>query len=120
MTAECTQRELRFEGASRRDVVMRFDGGPITSDGGSPLLLAADRRTGLLARFAGCFRDHRSAERIDHTVLELVRQRVFGIALGYEDLNDHDVLRLDPLLSTIVGKDSNSSTMLAGKSTLNR
>jgi len=85
-------------------VVARFDGGCITSDGGGLLLGEVERRTGILDQFAGCFKDHRDPEQIEHTVQDLVRQRVYGLALGYEDLNDHDELRRDPLLATLVGK----------------
>jgi hypothetical protein len=110
--------------------VARFDGGNITSDGGGLLLGEVERRTGILRQFAACFTDHRDAEQIEHTVEELVSQRVYGLALGYEDLNDHDELRRDPLLATLVGKadplgrdrirSRDRGAALAGKSTLNR
>ena len=116
MKTECSERELRFEGPGRREVVLRFDGGAITSDGGVPLLSRVDRRIGALDRFAGCFRDHREPTRVDHGVVEMVRQRVYAIAAGYEDLNDHEHLRNDPLLRAVVGRED----VLAGKSTLNR
>jgi hypothetical protein len=74
----------------RRDVVARFDGGRISSDGGALLLGEVERRTGILTQFAGCFVDHRDEELVEHTVEQLVSQRVYGLALGYEDLNDHD------------------------------
>lgn len=130
MTTECTQRSFRFSHPSGREVVARFDGGDITSDGGGLLLGEVERRTGILRQFAGCFTDHRDAGQIEHTVPELVSQRVYGLALGYEDLNDHDELRRDPLLATLVGKDDplgrdrvrsrDRGAALAGKSTLNR
>ncbi|HZN02522.1 MAG TPA: IS1380 family transposase [Candidatus Polarisedimenticolia bacterium] len=130
MTTECTQESLWFSRQSGRDVVARFDGGNITSDGGGLLLGEVERRTGILRQFAACFTDHREAEQIEHTVEELVRQRVYGLALGYEDLNDHDELRRDPLLATLVGKadplgrdrtrSRDRGAALAGKSTLNR
>jgi hypothetical protein len=111
-------------------VVARFDGGDITSDGGALLLRELEARTGLIRSFAGCFIDHRDPERIEHTVEELVAQRVNGLALGYEDLNDHDSLRHDPMFAVLVGKtDPKGETRreardrgkaLAGKSTLNR
>jgi hypothetical protein len=111
-------------------VVARFDGGRITSDGGVLLLREAAERTGLLRQFAQCFTDHRDPELIEHTVEELVAQRVLALACGYEDLNDHDVLRDDALLATAAGKcDVTGATRarardrghaLAGKSTLNR
>ena len=116
MKAECTQNELRFQTPGRRDVRMRFDGGQITSDGGFALLAAVDQRVRATERFAACFADHRTPERIDHSLLDLVRQRILGIAAGYEDLVDHEHLRNDLLLRAVVGQDA----PLAGKSTLNR
>ena len=85
-------------------MLARFDGGDITSDGGALLLRAIEDRRQVVHRFAGCFTDHRSAARIEHTVDEIVAQRVFALALGYEDVNDHERLRLDPLLAALVGK----------------
>ena len=81
-----------------------FDGGTITSDGGAILLRELEIRNGIVHRFAECFTDYRDPELIEHTSDELVAQRVFGLALGYEDLNDHDQLRQDPLLATAVGQ----------------
>jgi hypothetical protein len=104
-------------------VVAAFDGGAVTSDAGSVLLGATDRAIKLVERFAGCFADHRQAGLIEHDVKTLVGQRVFGIALGYEDLNDHDQLRHDPVMATLVGKleaRRAGCAPLAGKSTLNR
>jgi hypothetical protein len=130
MTTECTQRAFRFDHPSGREVEARFDGGNITSDGGGVLLHEVEQRTCILRQFAGCFTDHRDPEQIEHTVQDLVSQRVYGLALGYEDLNDHDVLRRDPLLATLVGKadpmgrdrarSRDLGAALAGKSTLNR
>jgi len=110
--------------------VGRFDGGRITTDGGGLLLREAERVTGIIRRFADCFTDYRDPERIEHTVEQLVAQRVYGLALGYEDLNDHDDLRHDPLLAVLVGKEDplgrdrhryeDRGKALAGKSTLNR
>ena len=130
MTTECNTESLDFSILPGREVIARFDGGTITSDGGALLLPQVERRTRILERFAACFTDHRDPERIEHTVLELISQRVYALALGYEDLNDHDLLRLDPLLATIVGQPDPSGTQrlrqrdqgkpLAGKSTLNR
>lgn len=104
-------------------MVTAFDGGAMTSDAGALLLGATDRGIGLLARFAGCFADHRAPHLITHTLPSLVGQRVFGIALGYEDLIDHDALRHDPVMAMLVGKLANHGAQgapLAGKSTLNR
>jgi hypothetical protein len=104
-------------------VVAAFDGGAVTSDAGGLLLGATDRAIRLVDRFAGCFSDRRRPDLIEHEVRTLVSQRVFGIALGYEDLNDHDQLRHDPLMATLIGKLSGhrkDCAPLAGKSTLNR
>jgi len=110
--------------------VASFDGGRISSDGGALLLRKVDQQLGLIESFAECFDDHRSAEWVEHSVEELLRQRVFALALGYEDLNDHDDLRRDALLATCVGKtdptgesrsrERDRGNALAGKSTLNR
>ena len=97
----------------------RFDGGTISSDGGALLLRQVDHRLNLLARFAECFLDGRNQKRIDHPVGEMVAQRVYGLALGYEDLNDHEQLRTDPLFGVLAGR-SEPDQPLAGKSTLNR
>jgi hypothetical protein len=130
MTTECTGSDLVFQPLGARSVVARFDGGTISSDGGCLLLGEAERLTGTLRQLAACFTDHRDPEAIEHTVAQLVAQRVYGLALGYEDLNDHDALRLDPLLATLVGKvdptgadrfrSRDRGKALAGKSTLNR
>jgi hypothetical protein len=130
MVAECITTNFEFQPLGRREVVGRFDGGTITSDAGALLLRELEAKTGLLRRFAECFNDYRDPELIEHTVEELIKQRVFGIALGYEDLNDHDDLRHDPLLAVLVGKrdptgedrvrQRDKGKALAGKSTLNR
>ena len=127
---ECTQISFPFATASRREVVARFDGGTITTEAGALLLHKIEQKTGILWQFAGCFRDHRDARRIEHSVAELVRQRVYGLAQGYEDLNDHDQLRADPLLALLCGKadvegqqrrrKQDRGKAGAGKSTLNR
>jgi hypothetical protein len=116
---ECTQTSFEFEGHFSRQVVARFDGGRQTSDAGALLLRETDRRLKLLSRFAGCFIDGRDASRVEHRVEEMVAQRIYGLALGYEDLNDHEQLRHDPLLAMLAGKNDVESA-LAGKSTLNR
>lgn len=127
---ECIQSSFEFAEHDARPVVARFDGGAITSDAGALLLRSVEQRTGILRQFADCFRDHRRAERVEHTVGELVRQRVYGLALGYEDLNDHDQLRQDPLVALLAGKSDLEGRQRrrprdrgkagAGKSTLNR
>jgi hypothetical protein len=130
MQTECSARQLEFEGFERRRVVAAFNAGRTTSEGGLLLLREVAERTGLLRQFAACFRDHRAPERIEHTVEELVAQRVLGIACGHEDLNDHDVIRDDALLALAAGKRDLTGAerarardrghALAGKSTLNR
>ena len=120
LTTECTQSELEFGAHFSRSVVARFDGGTMTSDGGALLLRQADQRLNLLSRLAGCFQDRRNPVYISHRVQELIAQRVYGVALGYEDLSDHDQLRQDPLLAVLSGKQRAGEEPLAGKSTLNR
>jgi hypothetical protein len=100
-----------------------FDGGLVTSDAGALLLGATDRAIGMIGRFAACFHDERRAELIEHEVATLLGQRVFAIALGYEDLNDHDELRHDPMMAILAGKLAarrEDYAPVAGKSTLNR
>jgi hypothetical protein len=118
MTA-CTQSAFRFPAPGRREIVARFDGGTISSDGGALLLGEVERHVRVLDRFAACFRDHRDPSKVEHEVRELVSQRVLGLCLGYEDLNDHDRLREDPLLCVLSGKRK-APASLAGKSTLSR
>src|SRR6266699_3258049 len=130
MTTECTQFVFGFHPQKRRQIRAQFDGGAITSDGGGLLLREVEKRIGILCQFAACFTDYRNPDLIEHRVEEMVAQRVYGLALGYEDLNDHEELRHDPLLAVLVekedltGKDRrrvrNQGTTLAGKSTLNR
>src|SRR6266480_3188690 len=119
MTTECSQIGFEFHSLKNREIRAQFDGGAITSDGGGLLLREVEKRTGILRRFATCFTDYRNPDLIEHRVEELVAQRVYGLALGYEDLNDHDELPKDPLLAVLVEKSDPSET-LAGKSTLNR
>jgi len=99
-----TQGQFDFQTLHSRQVVAAFDGGKVSSDGGGLLLREVEERWGLIRQFAGCFTDHRDPERIEHSLVELLKQRVFGLCLGYEDLNDHDQLRLDPLMAVLVGK----------------
>jgi hypothetical protein len=130
MKTECSTDRLSFQPLGRREVVGAFNGGTISSDAGGLLLREVEERTGIIRQFAACFVDHRDPELVEHTVQELVAQRIYGLALGYEDLNDHDRLRLDPLLATLVGKEDptgqdrtrerDRGKPLAGKSTLNR
>ena len=123
MQTECIPDLFGFAPVEGRSVVAAFDGGLVTSDAGALLLGATDRAIGLVARFSSCFRDARSPELIEHEVRTLVGQRVFGIALGYEDLNDHDVLRHDPVVAVLAGKletGRRACAPVAGKSTLNR
>ena len=119
MRTECTTEPLQFQAVAGRTVVARFDGGALTSDGGAVLLREVDRATGILAQFAACFRDYRDPARVTHSVARLVRQRVYALALGYEDLNDHDHLRRDPLFA-VLAEAADLAAPLAGKSTLNR
>jgi hypothetical protein len=116
---QCTQSSFEFQAHYGREVVARFDGGTISSDGGSLLLRQNDQRLNLLGRFAQGFLDGRDQDRIEHSILEMVSQRVYGLALGYEDLNDHEQLRKDPLFGVLVGRQE-LERPLAGKSTLNR
>lgn len=116
---ECTQASFEFEAHFSRQVTASFDGGTLTTDGGGLLLRQVDRRLGLLKRLAGCFADCRRADRVEHSLAEMLAQRIYGMALGYEDLNDHEQLRHDPLMAVLAGKKK-VGQQLAGKSTLNR
>lgn len=123
MQTECNPALFEFPAVEGRRVVAAFDGGAITSDAGALLLGQTDRAIGLTERFAACFTDVRVPGLVEHEVSTLVMQRVVGIALGYEDLNDHDELRHDPVLSVLAGKleaRREDCAPLAGKSTLNR
>ena len=117
MPTQCIQAELDLGKTGARRLVGAFDGGAITSNGGVALLAGADRQLRLADRLASCFTDHRIPEAVKHTLPDLLRQRIFGLALGYEDLIDHDVLRFDPALTAVIDKPGGA---LAGKSTLNR
>jgi hypothetical protein len=121
---------LHFQPLGSREVVASFDGGKVTSDSGGLLLREVEEKFGFIAQFARCFTDHRDPELIEHPVEDLLKQRIFALCCGYEDLNDHDQLRLDPLLAVLVGKKDplgekrvrarDKGKALAGKSTLNR
>src|SRR2546421_4317538 len=122
MQTECSADLFGFARVEGRAVVAGFDGGKMTSDAGALLLGATDRAIRLVDRFAECFADSRTPELIEHTVRTLVGQRVFALALGYEDLVDHDQLRHDPTLAVLAGKPSAPAkdfAPLARKSTLN-
>ena len=116
---ECNQCSFEFEAAGRREILARFDGGTISSDGGALLLRQADKRLNLLRRLTDCFLDGRNQDQIEHTVQEMLAQRIYGLALGYEDLNDHEQLRRDPVFGVLAGREELEAP-LAGKSTLNR
>jgi len=124
MRTQCNAEQLQFSCVERRRVVAAFDGGTVSSDAGALLLGKADAALGLMDRLAGCFIDERNPELIEHTVRTLIGQRVFGMALGYEDLNDHESLRHDPVFGALLGKlepkRRADCAALAGKSTLNR
>jgi len=130
MGTECSGKQYVFPWVDRRRVEARFDGGRLSSDGGGVLLREVEAQRRIVRRFAACFTDHRKPALIEHPVDALVAQRVFALALGHEDLNDHDALRADPLLAILVGQADVLGTQrrrardrgkaLAGKSTLNR
>lgn len=130
MKTECTPLQYEFHGLGRREIIAKFDGGQISSDGGALLLREVEQKTGIIQRLSEQFIDHRDPEAIEHTVEDLVAQRVYGLALGYDDLNDHDRLRHDHLLAALVGKtdptgqnrarESDKGKALASSSTLNR
>ncbi len=130
MKTACIAGPLEFHGLGHRAVVGQFDGGKISSDRGGLLLREVEQRTHILKRLAECFVDHRDARQIEHSVESLIKQRVMGLALGYEDLNDHDTLRHDPLMALLSDtpdvsgqtrkRARDTGCALAGKSTLNR
>jgi hypothetical protein len=130
VSPQCNQKEFDFGRHFRRQITARFDGGSISSDGGAILLRQVDQRLGLLSGLAGCFEDHRDSRRIEHSVSQMLAQRLYAIALGYEDLNDHDELRGDPLLALLAGKQDlhgqdrkrrrDRGQALAGSCTLHR
>jgi hypothetical protein len=130
MQTDCTSEQIEFQALGYRKVEAKFDGGNVTSDGGGLLLREVEARRKIIERFTFCFRDHRNPDLIEHSLFSLLSQRIFGLALGYEDLNDHDILRRDPLLAVLAGKEEpdgqdrernrDVGCALAGKSTLNR
>ena len=116
---QCNQSQFEFEAHFSRRVVAEFTGARLTTEGGALLLREADRKIGLLRRVVSCFRDARDPQRIEHELSEMLVQRVYGLALGYQDVNDHEELRNDPLLGMLAGRHDLGGP-LAGKSTLNR
>jgi len=130
METECITEQMEFQHLGRRGVIGRFDGGKISSDAGGVLLREVEKRTGTMERLSSCFRDYRNEDRIEDSVESLLKQRVFGIALGYEDLNDHDSLRHDVVMGLLSEKqdpsgrdrlrEDDQGKPIAGKSTLNR
>jgi DDE family transposase len=123
MQTECSAGQLEFEGFDGRRVVTAFDGGAVTSDAGAVLLREADRAIGLTRRVSACFTDHRDADQVIHALPTLIGQRIVAIALGYEDVNDHDTLRCDPVLALFSDRlepKRKDCAPLAGKSTMNR
>ena len=119
MPTECSQLQFQFQDHFSKKVVADFEGGEVTSDGGALLLREADLSRSLTERFVDCFRDGRDSERTQHSLPEMIRQRVYGLALGYEDVIDHEELRQDPLFTVLAGREDFAEP-LAGKSTLNR
>ena len=116
---ECIQSAFGFEASGKREIVARFDGGAISSDGGAFLLRQTDKRLNLIGRLTESFLDGRKQALVEHSIQEMLSQRIYGLALGYEDLNDHEQLRNDPVFGILSGKE-NLAEPLAGKSTLNR
>jgi hypothetical protein len=116
---ECIQSSFGFAGSGKREIVARFDGGTISTDGGAFLLRQTDQRLNLLPRLAECFLDGRNQGMVQHSILEMLSQRIYGLALGYEDINDHEQLRKDPVFGILAGREELDEP-LAGKSTLNR
>ena len=120
---ECIPEQFSFGRVKGRNVIANFKGGTLTSDGGLILVAELDKKRQITARFADCFSDHRRQGYVEHSVVDLVAQRVYGLVQGYEDLNDHEKLRYDPAFNIALGKFGSSkseSVVLAGKSTLNR
>jgi hypothetical protein len=116
---ECNQSSFGFAGSGKREIIARFDGGAISTDGGAFLLRQTDQHLKLLPRLAECFLDGRNQSMVEHSILEMLSQRIYGLALGYEDINDHEQLRKDPVFGILAGREELDEP-LAGKSTLNR
>ena len=130
MNTQCTSSGLQIRTKLSKELVLDFQGGEITSDAGLPLLAAVDKKLSFFDRIAACFKDYRDSKRIEHPTRDLLAQRILALALGYEDLNDHDLLKRDPLLAAIVGKKDllgkqrsrsrDAGNPLASSKTLNR
>lgn len=126
MTPASTDRiakQFKFEQPKSHVVVVNFQGGQVTSDAGLTLIAETDRKLQITSKFAQCFQDYRQPNRIDHSIESLIKQRIYGLVMGYEDLNDHEELRHDPMFALALGKRikvEEQSVILAGKSTLNR
>jgi hypothetical protein len=116
---ECNQSSFGFAGRGKREIIARFDGGTISTDGGAFLLRQTDQHLNLLPRLAECFLDSRKQNMVEHSIQEMLSQRIYGLALGYEDINDHEQLRKDPVFGILAGREELDEP-LAGKSTLNR
>jgi hypothetical protein len=114
MSTKCSTQGVLFPGVAGRDAVVHFNAGDVTSNGGVLMLERADRRIGLMSRFAACFRDHRDPDRVEHTARHLVSQRVFGLCLGYEDVSDHDGLGLQGADGATVGEEEVVGEAVAG------
>lgn len=123
ISTDCIPEQFKFEGEKSRPVVVNFKGGTVTSDAGLSLIAELDRKRQITSRLAACFKDYRESNRIEHSIESLIAQRIYGLIMGYEDLNDHEELRHDPMFALAVGKiigTENELGTLAGKSTLNR
>lgn len=118
-----TPKQFKFSGEKSRPIVVNFHGGTVTSDAGLSLIAEIDRKLEITSKFAQCFQDYRQPNRINHSIESLIKQRIYGLVMGYEDLNDHEELRHDPMFALVLGKTiglENEPAILAGKSTLNR
>ncbi|HEY9833512.1 MAG TPA: IS1380 family transposase [Stenomitos sp.] len=122
-STDCIPEQFPFKRVKSRQVIVNFKGGTVTSDAGLTLIADLDQKLKITSRLAACFQDYRQPNRVEHSLSTLVAQRVYGLVQGYEDLNDHDQLRHDPMFALAVGKilgEGTQPVVLAGKSTLNR
>jgi hypothetical protein len=120
---DCIPEQFRFEQVKSSPIIVNFNGGAVTSDAGLTLITELDRKQQITLRLAQCFKDYRDINRVDHSVESLIAQRIYGLIISYEDLNDHEELRHDPMFTLALGKIVGSKKeppVLAGKSTLNR